>query len=333
MTFAWPWMLLSLLAVPLLVAGYRRLVARQDARRDQLASMGLVVHARDHRTASRGRRTRHLGPALLLAALTLLLVALARPEATIADPRREGTVILAFDVSTSMSATDLRPTRMEAAKTAARGFVTRQPTSIRIGVVAFGESGVIALQPSTDQAQVLAAIDRLAPQGGTAVGRGILTSLTAIAGRPVVASESPTAADLEGVDIGYYGSAAVVLLSDGENTADPDPLPLAELASVAGVRIHPIGLGSPEGTVLEVDGFSVATALDEGLLREIASTTDGTYYRAADAAALADVYDSIELDWTVQTRRIEVTAVLAGAAALLLLAGAVVSLVRTGRVV
>lgn len=333
MTFAWPWMLLSLLAVPLLLTGYRRLVRRQDERRDQLASMGLVVHARDHRTASRGRRTRHLAPALLLGALTLLLVALARPEATVADPRREGTVVLAFDVSTSMGATDLRPTRMEAAKAAARGFVSRQPASIRVGVVAFGESGVIALQPSTDQAQVLAAIDRLAPQGGTAVGRGILTSLTAIAGRPIVASESPTPGELEGADVGYYGSAAVVLLSDGENTSDPDPLSLAELASVAGVRIHPIGLGSPEGTVLEVDGFSVATALDEQLLREIASTTDGTYYRAADAAALADVYDSIELDWSAQTRRIEVTAVLAGAAALLLLAGVIVSLVRTGRVV
>ena len=117
-------------------------------------------------TGSAGATGRHAGPALLLGALTLLLVALARPEATIAEPRREGTVILAFDVSTSMAATDLSPTRMEAAKAAARTFVSRQPASIRIGVVAFGESGVITQQPTTAQDEVLAAIERLSPRAG-----------------------------------------------------------------------------------------------------------------------------------------------------------------------
>ena len=109
MTFAWPWMLLSLAAVPLVVLGYRRLLRRQAVRQEQLAALGMVATG-----SARGRRWRHAGPALLLGALTLLLVSLARPEATIAEPRREGTVILAFDVSTSMAATDLSPTRMEA---------------------------------------------------------------------------------------------------------------------------------------------------------------------------------------------------------------------------
>ena len=328
MTFAWPWMLLSLAAVPLVVVGYRRLLRRQAVRQEQLAALGMVATG-----VTRSRRGRNTGPALLLGALTLLLVSLARPEATIAEPRREGTVILAFDVSTSMAATDLSPTRLEAAKAAARTFVSRQPASIRVGVVAFGESGIITQQPTTAQDEVLAAIERLSPQGGTAVGRGILTSLTAIAGRPVLLDDSPSASDLEAADVGYFGSSAVVLLSDGENTAEPDPLALAELASTAGVRIHPIGIGSAEGTVLEVDGFQVATALDERLLRQIAETTDGTYYGAADEKSLAQVYSAIELGWSTEARRLEVTALFAAGAAVLLLAGAMLSLVRSGRVV
>ncbi len=137
----------------------------------------------------------------------------------------------------------------------------------------------------------------------------------------------------DGEDIGYYGSAAVVLLSDGENTTDPDPLVLAELASTAGVRIYPIGLGSPQGTVLEVDGFQISTALDEATLKQIADTTDGTYYSASDTKDLSKVYSSIDLAWTARTERREVTSWFAAAAAVLLLLGAGVSVVRSGRVV
>lgn len=329
MSFAWPWMLLPAVAgVVLLVLGYQRLSARQAERREELAALGLVVGP-----AGGHARSRRLAPALLLAALALLLVSLARPQATVAEPRREGTVILAFDVSTSMSATDLRPSRMEAAKSAARRFVEGQPSSIRIGVVAFGESGVVTQQPTTSRTDVLAAIDRLAPQGGTSVGRAILTSLSAIAGRAVLAGEDPTTSELDSADIGYYGSAAVVLLTDGQDTSELDPLPVAELASVAGVRVHPIGIGTPEGTVVEVDGFQVATALDEGLLRAVADTTDGTYYPAEDEEALSEVYSSIRPGWTIQSQRVEVTAAFAGAAALLLLVSALLSVLRSGRVV
>jgi Ca-activated chloride channel family protein len=165
------------------------------------------------------------------------------------------------------------------------------------------------------------------------VGRGILTSLSAIAGRPVLADESPSSSELDGADIGYYGSSAVILLSDGEDTSGIEPLPLAELASVAGVRIHPIGIGSPEGTVLQVDGFQVATALDETLLRHVAETTDGTYYAAADEEALSEVYSTIELGWTTQAQRLEVTALFAAGAAVLVLGAALLSLARSGRVV
>jgi Ca-activated chloride channel family protein len=328
MTFDWPWMLLTLGAVPLMALEYRRLLRRRAARRSELAGLGLVASSE----ASTGRR-RHVAPVLFICALALLLAALARPEATVAEPRREGTVVLAFDVSSSMGATDLTPSRMEAAKSAARAFVQKQPATIRVAVVAFGESGLITQQPTTDRASVLAAIDRLTPQGGTALGRGIQTSLSAIVGRTVRLEESDGSVEAHGQDLGYHGSAAVILLSDGENTAEPDPLEVARLASAAGVRVYPIGLGSPRGSVLQIDGFQVATALDEPTLRKIASTTDAQYFAAGDEQALARVYDSIDLSWTIEARQMEVTALFAGAAAFVLLIGMGLSFVWFGRVI
>jgi Ca-activated chloride channel homolog len=335
MTFAWPWMLVFLFAVPLLVHGYRLLLARRAARRDRLAALGLVPSAGTNpgweKSALGGRRA-HLPAVLFLSALTLLLVALARPETTVGVPRREGTVVLAFDVSSSMAATDIEPSRINAAKAAARAFVQKQPPAIRIGVVAFSESGLIAQQPTTDRSAVLAAIDRLAPQGGTALGRGIQSSLSAIAGRTVQLDNPGESGQASG-DVGYYGSSAVILLSDGENTAGPDPVQAAELASTAGVKVYPVGLGSPQGTVLQIDGFQVATALDEPLLRQIATTTDGTYFAAADQQTLTKIYSSINLSWTVVHRRQEITALFALTAAVLLLLGAALSVVWYGRVI
>ena len=267
-----------------------------------------------------------------LAAL-LLLVALARPEATVAQARREGTVVLAFDVSASMAATDLAPTRIAAAKAAARAFVNRQPSTVQLAVVAFAESGLITQQPTTDRSAVLAAIDRLSPQGGTALGRGIQTSLSAIAGKPVQLNLSNGSVEAEGQDLGYHGSAAVILLTDGENTTDPDPVEVAQIASTAGVRVYPIGLGSAKGTVLQIDGFQVATALNEPLLRQIATATDGRYYAAADEQALASVYRSIDPVWTIQARHMEITALFAGVAAVLLLLGVGLSFAWYGRVI
>jgi Ca-activated chloride channel family protein len=324
MTFRWPWMLPLLAALPLLVHRYRGLLRRRDARRAELAALGLVA------TGPPGRR--HLTPVLALLALVLLGVALARPEATVAETRRQGTVVLAFDVSGSMAATDLAPTRLEAAKAAARGFVEQQPATIRVGVVAFGDGGVITQRPTTDRAAVLAAIGRLTPQGGTGVGRGIQTALGAIAGRPVQLSRSGSSLEATGPDLGYFSSAAVVLLTDGENTAEPDPLAVAEVTSTAGVRVYPIGLGSPGGTVLEIDGFQVATALDEPLLRQIATTTGGAYFAAADQRRLTQVYRAIPLSFSIEPVHTEITALLALAAALLLMVGVVISVVRSGRV-
>jgi Ca-activated chloride channel family protein len=326
-TFDWPWMLLGLAVVPVLVLWYRRLLRSRAARRAELAALGLAGPAQP------GRR-RHLAPALLLGALVLLLIGFARPELSVPLPRREGTVVLAVDVSASMAATDVTPTRMAAAKAAARTVVDHQPPSVRIGVVAFSTSGLVTQQPTDDRASVLAAIDRLQPGGGSALGSGLQTALGAITGRTVaVDPASGGGAEPQGPDLGYHGSAAVVLFSDGENTDAPDPVDVAELASSAGVRVYPVGLGRPEGTVLQIDGFQLATALDEPMLRTIADRTDGRYVGAADAPALAAVADALELEWSVESRHIEVTGLLAAAAGLLVLGGVGLSLLWFGRAV
>ena len=330
LTFAWPWGLLALTAVPFLVLWYRRQVRARAARRAELAALGLAGPA-----PSSGWK-RSLPPALLLSAVVLLLAALARPEIGVPLPRREGTIMLAFDVSSSMTATDLTPTRMDAAKAAARTVVERQPPTVRVGVVAFGSSGLVTQQPTADRESVLAAIDRLQPGGGTALGSGLQTSLSVITGQTVLvdaAGSAGSAVEPQGPDLGYHGSAAVVLFSDGENTAEPDPVAVAELASSAGVRVYPVGIGSPLGTVIEVDGFQLATALDEPTLREIAERTDGRNVAAADAPALAGVADAVDLELKVQTERIEVTALLAAVAGLLVLLAAGLSLAWSGRAV
>jgi Ca-activated chloride channel family protein len=326
LSLTWPWALAGLLVVPLLVAGYRRVLRVQEGRRRELAAQGLVM------PAPRGR-WRHLGPALLIAALGVMVLSLTRPVASVAEPRREGTVVLAFDVSNSMAATDVKPSRLEAAKAAARGFVAKQPASVRIAVVAFGGTGLVTQRPTEDRAAVLASVARLKPAGDTSLADGILGGLSAIVGKPVKAPGDAEKGTAEETPIGYHGGTAIVLLTDGEDTTDEGPAAVAELASAAGVRIEPIGLGTPAGTTIVVDGFSIATALDEAPLRAVAETTGGTYRRASDAASLAAVYDAVGLQWTTRTVPHEVTSWVAALAALLLLGGATVSVLRQGRVV
>ena len=329
MSLGSPWMLLWLACVPTLVLMYGWTLRLRAQRSARLASEGLVQTAGNHRV----RWQRHIPFALFVAALALVCFALARPTVSLALPERQGTVMLAFDVSNSMRADDLEPTRLEAAKQAATAFVERQPRTIRIGVVTFGDGAVTVLRPSKEKADVLAAIKRLSVGGGTSLGQGLYTSLEAIAGKPLTIDESALERDEGAVDIGFFGSSAIVLLSDGENTSRLDPLRLAEVASTAGVRIHAIGVGTEEGTVVEINGFSIATALDEGLLMEIAEVTDGTYEQAGDAAVLNRIYESIDLELKRVDEPREVTALFAAASGLLLVLGSVLSIAWFGRVI
>lgn len=322
MTLTWPWALLGLLVIPALVVSHRRLSAAQAKRRQELAREGLVL------STPRRRRWQCVGPALMLAALVVLIAAMTRPIASVAEPHREGTVIVAVDVSTSMTATDAKPTRLEAAKSIARQLVEMRPASVRLGLVAFGGTGLVTERPTTDKAALMAAVNRLRPAGDTSLGGGILGALSAIAGKPITqVADAETGTEVES-DIGYYGGTAIVLLTDGEDTGGPEPERVAELASAAGVRIEPVGLGTPQGVVLEVDGFSVATALNAPLLQSIADRASGTYREQADTASLATLYDSIELNWTMRTRPHEVTSLVAAFAAILLAAGATIAVLR-----
>jgi Ca-activated chloride channel family protein len=322
-------MLLALVLVPGLVVAYWWMLRVRAERASQLASQGLVPTAAGHRV----RWRRHIPFALFVLALVLVGVGLARPTVSLALPDRSGTVILAFDVSNSMRAKDLEPTRMAAAKKAALAFVEQQPRTIRIGVVAFGDTAVTVLKPSNVKEDIVAAIERLSVGGGTSLGQGLFASLRAIAGRPLTLNRSALDSDTGQVDIGFFGSSTIVLLSDGENTSRPDPLDIAKVASTAGVPVHAIGIGTKRGTVIEVDGFNIATALDEELLKKIATVTDGTYDQAADAAALAKVYDSIDLEFKATRKPREVTALFAAGGGLLLVLGAVLSMLWLGRVI
>jgi Ca-activated chloride channel family protein len=329
MSLGSPWMLLVLVLVPWLVVAYWWMLRRRAERAARLASEGLVPTTAGQRV----RWRRHIPFALFALALALLGVGLARPTVSLALPDRTGTVILAFDVSNSMRAEDLEPTRIAAAKKAALTFVEQQPRTIRIGVVAFGDTAVTVLEPSNVKAKVVAAIERLSVGGGTSLGQGLFASLRAIAGKPLTINESDLDSDTGQVDIGFFGSSAIVLLSDGENTSRPDPLDIAEVSSTAGVPVHAIGIGTKQGAVIEVEGFNIATALDEELLKEIAHVTDGTYDHAADAAALAKVYDSIDLEFKATRKPREVTALFAAAGGLLLALGALLSMAWVGRVI
>jgi Ca-activated chloride channel homolog len=326
MSFMWPKMLLVLLAAPLLVAGYVALHRQRVARAAALAAQGFAP------ARNLGVR-RHVPFAFFLLALTVLAAAMARPQMNVGLPKRVGTVILAFDVSNSMVADDLKPTRIEAAKAAARTFVAKQPDTIKVGIVSFSSGAQLVQIPTTNKADIVASINRLTTQGGTSLGHGIFTSVSAIAGKSIVPPTGELTGNIDEFDVGFYSSAAIVILSDGDNTSNLDPLKAADLASVAGVKIFPIGIGSTDGTVVTIDGFSAATSLDESLLKEIATKTDGSYFQASDEKSLAEVYNKIDLKFTTEPKKTEVTAAFTGVGSLLLLVGAALSLLWFGRVV
>jgi Ca-activated chloride channel homolog len=336
MSFIWPLMLWSLVLLPLFVLLYLRLQRRRRSLAARYGSLGLALEP----AGTGGRRLgwrRHLPPALFLLGLALLLTALARPQAVVSLPRTEGTVILTFDVSGSMAADDLKPSRMEAAKAAARDFVQRQPPTVQIGVVAFSDGGLAVQAPTNDQAAILTAINRLAPARGTSLANGILASLTTIAtgssqtprfysNLTPVPTPTPTP-----VPKGTYTPAAIVLLTDGESNIPPNPLAAAQVAADRGVRIYTVGIGSAAGTTLRIEGFNVHTRLDEELLQQISQLTDGAYYNAEDEQDLRAIYENLGSQLVVRPERTEVTSMFAGAGLLVLLIGGACSLLWFGR--
>lgn len=333
MTFIWPIMLWFLLLAPLFIFAYLRIQRRRSQMAEKYGSLGFVRQA----SGSGPSLRRHIPALLFFVGLLTLLFSLSRPETVVSVPKVEGTVILAFDVSGSMSAEDMSPTRMEAAKAVAKDFVLRQPPTVQIGVVAFSDDGFSVQAPTNDSAAILSAIDRLTPERGTSLANGILASLKAIAEYNApedvfdaqVGQPTPTPTPYPE---GKFSSATIVLLTDGENNVFPDPLEAALAAKNQGVRIHTIGVGSPEGVVLEVNGFTVFTQLDEATLQQIAQLTSGQYYNAQTEEDLQTIYQKIEPQLVIKQEKTEITSILSGMSILILLLGGTLSMLWFSRI-
>jgi Ca-activated chloride channel family protein len=336
-TFLWAPLLLAVLLVPLGMLLARRI---ERGRRGRVAALVGASPAGSAAAKARARRPLdRVAPALVVVGMVVLMIALARPQATVALPRLEGTLMLTFDVSASMGATDVTPSRMDEAKAAAKAIVDRQPPGVVIGVVAFSDAGLAVVPPTGDAAKVTAAIDRMAPTRGTSLGGGILASLDAIAkaaaGTPsdYYSNRSPApSASPQAVAPGSDASTIIVLFSDGENTTRPDPTTASQTAADRGIRIVTVGVGTAAGATLDLEGFKVQSSLDEVALQQIADTTKGAYYPGSDPGAAATaVYDELAQQLVVRTEPLEITALVAALGLLLIVAGAALSLARTGR--
>ncbi len=324
-SFIWPQMLWLLLLVPATAALLWRIGRR--SRIAQAAWPGLKSVG-----GPESALLRHLPRWLLLAALCLWLIAAARPVAVVTLPSVHETVILAIDSSGSMRATDIGPNRLGAAQMAAKTFIESHPRSTRIGIVSFAGTAAL-VQPPTDRRDELEqAIDRLQPQRGTALGSAIVVSLATIfpgSGidlNSVGRSGGPTEAP------GSFESALIVVLTDGQTTAGPDPIAAARLAAQRGVRVYTVGLGTGRGEILRADGWSMRVGLDESALKQIANLTRGEYFQAQSAADLKRVYRSLSSRFITEKQEIEIGALIAALATLLTAIAATISMLRSGRI-
>jgi Ca-activated chloride channel homolog len=320
MSLSYPALLvLGLLVAAALIVGAVLAGRRRSA---ALAAAGVSVA---------GRRNQ-LGLWLSLGGVVLLAVAVAGPTAALPVGRSAGTVILAMDVSNSMSADDVTPSRLAAAQQAAQAFIDAQPDSVDIGVVGFDQGALTTSQPSEDRAEAKAAVQRLRTAGGTSLASAILGSLSAITGTPVKIGES---GDLP--DIGHWGSTTIVLFSDGEDQGGAEGSDAvsaaATIAQNAGVHIEAVGIGTADGTTVEIDGYQLHTALHTEQLTAIAQATGGTYHRASETEELNDIASTIDLRLTVAKQDVALAGGFIAAALALLAAGALLTAARTGRLV
>jgi Ca-activated chloride channel family protein len=328
MSFADP----ALLAVGLLVAVALAWAAVVVARRRAaaLAAAGVAPSGR----GGRRDRGRTAGVWCTIAGVAVLAVAVAGPSASVPVSHASGTVILAMDVSGSMAATDVPPDRLDAAKQAAVSFINAQPPTVDIGVVAFQQGGLESALPTADHATATAAVRRLAPGGGTSLGDAILASLSAITHRTVGLGRNGSVPA-----IGYWPSATIVLFSDGQDEGiaaggtDTTAVAAAAVAQKAGVHIDTVGVGTAAGTTVDVDGYHLFTALDEATLKSISQATGGAYHPASDASQLNGIASSINLRLTVTNQPLPLAGAFIALALALLVAGAVLTVTRTGRVV
>jgi Ca-activated chloride channel homolog len=344
MFFQWPQNLWLMLAVPLLSAAYVWLLRRRSKLAVRYSSLGVV------RSAMRGSNwRRHLPPALLLLALSALLLAAARPVASVPLPWARSTIILAMDVSLSMRVDDVKPTRLAAAQEAAKLFLSDLPRNVHVGLVTFAGSSHVAQAATLDRAPLMAAIDGFQMQRGTAIGNAIVLSVAELfpdhglnlgdmtfsgksRGRSLDDPAKPPPKQITPVAPGSHSSAAIILLTDGRRTTGVDTLEAAKLAAERGVRIHVVGLGSADGGSYAATGMAMYLQLDEPTLREVARMTGGDYHHAGTAEKLRSVYETMGSQMRVVKRGTELAPLLALASALLATTAGFLSLLWFGRI-
>lgn len=361
MTFIWMDMLWLLLLVPLLIGAYIWLLRRRKKAALRYANLAIVKQEMGKGVGWR----RHVPPALLLAALTVLIVAVARPAAVVELASSRATVILSMDVSGSMRARDVEPSRIVAAQEAAKEFIRKQPADVQVGIVAFASAAVLVQAPTIDREALYQAINSFDLRRGTAVGSGVLVALATIfpdqnfdldgsgnqrdqLGLPSFGGERlGAAAGADGllsgaateppakhipVEPGSYDSAVVILLTDGATTTGPDPVAAGRLAGDYGVKVFTVGFGSASGDVVDFGGRSMRAQLDATTLQAIADATEGEYYEATSASDLAGVYDSLSTRLISEKKLTEIAFIFAGAGALLAMAAAGLSMLWFGRI-
>ncbi|MCD9120587.1 VWA domain-containing protein [Cupriavidus sp. UGS-1] len=353
MQFLWPQMLWLLLVLPVLAAAYFYVLARRRKAALLYASLALPRAALGPRQWLR----RHLPPLLFLLSLGTALLACARPSATITLPADTITLVLAMDVSRSMEATDVAPTRLSAAQQAATNLVTGLPANVRLGIVSFAATASVVLSPTDNRQDMLEAIERFQLQRGTATGSGLIEALAVLfpddgidlesvlfgsaselmenQGRSLDESAAAEAArnrekrarrdDRPAAEPGSYRHGAVILLSDGRRTTGPDPVIAARMAAERGVRVYTVGFGSQDGGAASGSTMSYYMQLDEPALRAVAKITGGEYFHAGSEADLSQVYRQLSTRFALERRETEIGALFAGAAVLLLVAASVLS--------
>jgi len=346
MTLLWPEMLWLLLLVPAAVIAYVLLLRKKKKIALRYASLSLIKNA----MGAGQRLRRHVPPLLFIAALTLMLIAIARPAAIVTLPSQHETVILSMDVSGSMRATDVKPSRIVAAQEAARAFVADQPKTTRIGVVSFAATASVVQSPTHSREDILAAIERFQLQRGTAVGSGILVALKMIfpdaefdlrSFNPRREAAKATALDPsrpadkgtpKPVPAGSYTSAAIILLTDGQTTTGPDPIESARIAADRGVRVYTVGIGTQGGETIGAEGWSMRVRLDEESLKTIANLTRAEYFYAGSATDLQKIYKNLNTKLFFEQKETEVTALFVAAAAVLALVSGLLSVLWFNRI-
>jgi Ca-activated chloride channel homolog len=319
MSFASPFILWGLLLIPVALVAYWLVQRRRIKYAARFTNLDLLANVVD---ATPGRR-RHLPALLALAALAALIVAMARPQTVVAVPRDDATVVLTMDSSASMTATDVPPSRLDAAKSAASSFLDRLPERFRVGLVSFSSTVSVLEEPTEDRDAVRTSLDSLEGDVGTALGDAILASVDL----------APTPEEQERSGKRLF---AVLLLSDGANSTGSEPLAILDQAKEAGVPIYTIALGTPDGTVEITNDYgetqTYAVPPDPETLKRVAEETGGRFFEAPTEADLAAVYEEIGSQVSYEDEERELTAAFAGAGAVFLLIGVSLSALWFGRI-